>query len=106
MNVSPIGRSCTQTERDAFVELEKTKPIRQQFVDALRERFADDGLTFSIGGQISIDVFPNGWNKTFCLRYLTPKYRHIHFFGDKTSPVLTIIEFSNLSKTFFLWLGL
>ena len=28
-------------------------------------------------------VFPNGWDKTFCLRYLD-EYDEIHFFGDKT----------------------
>ena len=28
-------------------------------VAAMRERFKDFGLTFSIGGQISFDAFPN-----------------------------------------------
>ena len=42
------------------------------------------GLTISIGGQISMDVFPNGWDKTFCLRYVQG-FDQIHFFGDKTS---------------------
>jgi hypothetical protein len=29
-----------------------------------------------------------GWDKTFCLRYLDPKdYDEIHFFGDKTYEV-------------------
>ena len=31
---------------------------RKKFVEVLRERFADLGLTYSIGGQISFDVFP------------------------------------------------
>lgn len=38
---------------------------RKKMVDVLREKFADYGLTYSIGGQISFDVFPNvsawGW---------------------------------------------
>ena len=51
-------------------------------VDALRAKFAHLDLTFSIGGQISFDVFPRGWDKTFCLRFLD-KYSEIHFFGDK-----------------------
>jgi phosphomannomutase len=38
-----------------------------------------------IGGQISIDVFPWGWDKTYCLKYLTG-FEKIYFFGDKTSP--------------------
>lgn len=46
---------------------------------------------FSIGGQISFDVFPTGWDKTYCLRHLEAEakkpggitYSTIHFFGDK-----------------------
>ena len=37
--------------------------------------------------QISFDVFPTGWDKTFCLRYLEADgFTTIHFFGDKTHP--------------------
>lgn len=47
---------------------------------------------FSIGGQISFDVFPNGWDKTYCLQHIENEakrpdgvhYTTIHFFGDKT----------------------
>jgi len=28
-------------------------------------------MTFSIGGQISFDCMPKGWDKTYCLKYLT-----------------------------------
>jgi phosphomannomutase len=42
-------------------------------------------LQYSIGGQISFDVFPQGWNKTYCLKFLG-EFTDIHFFGDKTSP--------------------
>lgn len=40
-------------------------------------------MKYSIGGQISFDVFPVGWDKTFCLRFLKD-YQEIYFFGDKT----------------------
>ena len=54
-------------------------------VAKLREEFADYKLTYSIGGQISFDVFPIGWDKTFCLQYLPEgDYDEVHFFGDKT----------------------
>ena len=52
----------------------------------LRKEFANYGLQFSIGGQISIDAFPTGWNKCFCLNFLNA-YDTIHFFGDKTMEV-------------------
>ena len=43
----------------------------------------------SIGGQISFDVFPKGWDKTFCLGLIKElkDYKAVHFFGDKTYPV-------------------
>jgi phosphomannomutase len=86
LNVSPIGRSCSQAERDNFVLYDAEHQIRAKFVEKLRERFADYDLTFSIGGQISIDIFPKGWDKTYCLKYLQPHYDNIYFFGDKTAP--------------------
>lgn len=48
--------------------------------------------SFSIGGQISFDVFPKGWDKTYCLQHIEAEtkmpggveYKTLHFFGDKT----------------------
>ena len=55
---------------------------------ALRAEFPDAGLVFAIGGQISIDVFPQGWDKRFCLPFLEKEgIKTIHFFGDKTAKV-------------------
>ena len=40
-----------------------------------------------MGGQISIDCFPKGWDKTYCLQFVENEgFDQIHFFGDKTSP--------------------
>ncbi|GAB2211367.1 hypothetical protein Droror1_Dr00024679 [Drosera rotundifolia] len=83
LNVSPIGRNCSQEERDDFVKYDKIHNIRGKMVEILRQKFAHLNLTFSIGGQISFDVFPQGWDKTYCLRYLED-FHEIHFFGDKT----------------------
>jgi phosphomannomutase len=45
-------------------------------------------LTFSVGGKISFDVFPNGWDKTYALRHVESEgFEEIHFFGDKTYKV-------------------
>jgi hypothetical protein len=85
INVSPIGRNCSQEERDEFEKYDKVKSynknkiffsswregisfkyemtyfmqvhnIRPKMVSVLREKFAHLNLTFSIGGQISFDV--------------------------------------------------
>uniref|UniRef100_A0A8C5Q2E4 Phosphomannomutase n=1 Tax=Leptobrachium leishanense TaxID=445787 RepID=A0A8C5Q2E4_9ANUR len=85
LNVSPIGRNCSQEERIEFFELDKREHFRETFVAKLQERFKGKGLTFSIGGQISFDVFPNGWDKTYCLGILEKDgFSKIYFFGDKT----------------------
>ncbi|XP_068671746.1 uncharacterized protein [Montipora foliosa] len=84
INVSPIGRNCSQEERIAFHEYDKVHKVRDKFVSLLRETFPDYGLQLSIGGQISFDVFPKGWDKTYCLRHVeVDNYKEIHFFGDK-----------------------
>jgi len=59
--------------------------VRAAFVKVLQERFADYGLTYSIGGQISFDIFPNGWDKTYALKHVEKEgFETIYFFGDKT----------------------
>ncbi|KAF2981720.1 hypothetical protein EK904_015102 [Melospiza melodia maxima] len=87
LNVSPIGRNCSQEERLEFYEFDKKEHIREKFVADLQREFAGKGLTFSIGGQISIDVFPEGWDKRYCLGIVAKDgYKTIYFFGDKTMP--------------------
>ncbi|XP_023558462.1 phosphomannomutase 1 isoform X3 [Octodon degus] len=87
LNISPIGRSCTLEERIEFSELDKKERIREKFVEALKTEFAGKGLRFSRGGMISFDVFPEGWDKRYCLDSLDQdSFDTIHFFGNETSP--------------------
>nr|CAG8520022.1 13374_t:CDS:10 [Entrophospora candida] len=83
INVSPIGRNCSVEERNAFEEYDKIHNIRPKFVQALKNQFPDYSLTYSIGGQISFDIFPTGWDKTYCLKHVeTENFKTIHFFGN------------------------
>ncbi|XP_012937793.1 uncharacterized protein LOC101864387 [Aplysia californica] len=92
INICPVGRSCSQEERNQFAQFDQENNIRQAFVDALRKEFPDSGLEFAIGGQISIDVFPIGWDKRYCLQYLEKDgIKTIHFFGDKTGKVWSVV---------------
>jgi len=85
LNVSPIGRNCSREERNEFEKFDLANKIRETMVEKMKVEFADLDLTYSIGGQISFDVFPKGWDKTYCLRYLPEAdFDEIHFFGDKT----------------------
>ncbi|KAF1984497.1 phosphomannomutase [Aulographum hederae CBS 113979] len=92
INVSPVGRNASVDERNEYEAFDKKHGIREKMVAALKKEFPDIGLTFSIGGQISFDVFPQGWDKTYCLQHVEADkklpdgvdYTTIHFFGDKT----------------------
>ncbi|EZF31903.1 hypothetical protein H109_04451 [Trichophyton interdigitale MR816] len=90
VNISPIGRNASVEERHEFEKYDKQHNIRKTLVEALKKEFPDYGLTYSIGGQISFDVFPTGWDKTYCLQHIEGEksisgveYTTIHFFGDK-----------------------
>jgi len=83
INVSPIGRNCSQKERDEYEKYDLEHKIREKFVKVLEEKFASLNLKYSIGGQISFDVFPHGWDKTYCLQHI-PDFTDKYFFGDKT----------------------
>uniref|UniRef100_A0A0R3RV65 Phosphomannomutase n=1 Tax=Elaeophora elaphi TaxID=1147741 RepID=A0A0R3RV65_9BILA len=85
LNLSPIGRSCTQEERLQFVAYDKEHGVRQKFVKKLQDFTEGWDLNICIGGQISVDVFPYGWDKTYCLQFLDD-FHTIHFFGDRTAP--------------------
>ncbi|KAF2474501.1 phosphomannomutase-like protein [Lindgomyces ingoldianus] len=91
INVSPIGRNASTAERNAYNAYDIEHNIRPTMVEAIKAAFPDFGLTYSIGGQISFDVFPTGWDKRFCLKHVEAEkdrpdgveYTTIHFFGDK-----------------------
>ncbi|KAH8873954.1 putative phosphomannomutase [Schistosoma japonicum] len=68
---------------DVTIVVSKKHKIRENFVAKMRSEFHSSPLQFAIGGQISIDVFPKGWDKRYCLNFLKD-YDTIHFFGDKT----------------------
>jgi len=84
-NISPIGRNCSRAERNDYEKFDIEHSIRRNMVEAMKKEFADLNLTYSIGGQISFDCFPKGWDKTYCLKFLAESdFDEIHFFGDKT----------------------
>jgi len=86
INLCPVGRSCSYEERLEFAKFDTENNVRLKFKEALEKEFGVLGLQFAMGGQISIDVFPKGWDKTYCLQFVeNDGYEEIHFFGDKTT---------------------
>lgn len=60
LNVSPIGRNCSREERNAYEEFDLKNNVRKNMIIAMESQLSDLHLTYSIGGQISFDVFPKG----------------------------------------------
>ncbi|XP_041981405.1 phosphomannomutase-like [Aricia agestis] len=85
INICPVGRSCSQAERDEFIKYDTENGIRKKFVEALQNEFSDTKLCFTLGGQISIDIYPATWDKTICRQlYIGYEFREIHYYGGMT----------------------
>ncbi len=86
INFSTIGRACSQEEREEYSMWDKENKEREKIVSVLRKRYND--LSFNIGGQISIDISPTGYDKSRSVSYLREWHPDcsIHFFGDKMQP--------------------
>lgn len=84
INISPIGRNSSVQERNDFEIYDKKNNIRKNMIEALKMKFPELKVKYSFGGQISFDVFPVGWDKTYCLDLLKDEnFEKIYFFGDR-----------------------
>jgi len=82
VNYSTVGRDCDQSSRNAYYAWDQLKGERELFCKIIEDTFPD--LEASVGGQISIDIYPKGKNKAQVLEDLVGD--HITFFGDKCDP--------------------
>jgi len=80
------GRKADQVVRKAFATADHEHNIRANFIDILRLKFEEirkkEAKTFTarVGGQTSIDIYPEGWDKLFSLRHFDPV--KCRFIGD------------------------
>jgi phosphomannomutase len=81
VNFSVIGRNCTREQREEYYHWDQEHQERAEICKRLKELLPD--LTFEIGGQISIDIFPNGHDKSQILSYIK---QPVIFFGDRMEP--------------------
>lgn len=79
LNISVVGRACTQQEREEYYEWDKVVQERNYICDTLQEKFPT--IEATAGGQISVDIHEKGKNKSQIKDKLEGK---IVFFGDKT----------------------
>jgi len=86
LNYSTVGRNCTQQQREEYEAWDKENGERE----ILRERILNmfPSLDCAIGGQISIDIYPKGLDKSqsyFRVKGENPDHAII-FCGDRLMP--------------------
>ena len=74
INVSAVGNPVTLEQREQMRVWESEKHPIEKFRKACEEKFGKEyGLRFTKGGIKSFDVFPAGWDKTYCLKFIKEK---------------------------------
>ena len=84
INFSVIGRNASQEQRKAYNEWDSKNQERKRAAILLMAKFHD--LEATIGGEISVDIYPTGFDKRQSVEYLMQKHpdHRICFFGDRT----------------------
>ena len=86
INVSPVGNPVTMEQREEYRKWEQEHHTMENMRKICEEKFGKEyKLRFTKGGIKSFDVFPVGWDKTYCLKFIDG-YDNILFFGDNTYP--------------------
>jgi len=78
VNFSIIGRNCPQNKREEYHQWDNTHLERLKICDAIMKDFPQ--IEASVGGQISIDIYKTGKNKSQVLDDIEGE---VYFFGDK-----------------------
>lgn len=79
LNFSIIGRNCTKQQRDDYVVWDLKTSERVHIAEYLKRMFSE--FEFELGGEISIDIYEVGKDKSQILNQLNGD---IYFFGDRT----------------------
>ena len=86
INFSVVGRNCTTEQREDYIKWDKKSKERKKLVEQLEDKFQGWGLSFRLGGQISIDITRQGWDKSYAFSNISEKPEDCVFFGDKIVP--------------------
>ena len=82
LNFSIVGRECTQEQREDYNRYDHLTSERIEIVKYIREQWTD--IDAVIGGQISIDIYPKGNDKSQVLEHIEKRNLgdKIIFIGD------------------------
>lgn len=83
INFSVIGRNCSREQREDYIKWDNKSDERQKIVENLRKEFKGWGLSFRMGGQISIDITRHGWDKSYAFKNMKEAPDQCVFFGDR-----------------------
>ena len=78
LNISTIGRSASAVQRREYFNWDKANGERLDIVYELSQKYPD--LSFDIGGEISIDIYPKGKDKS---QVLDDMFGKSIFIGDR-----------------------
>ena len=96
INFSTIGRSANAVQRKEYFEWDKAKGERLDIADKLSKKHND--ISFSIGGEISIDIYPKGRDKS---QVLSNMVGETIFFGDRCEVGGNDYEIAIMSNTHY-----
>ena len=82
VNFSIVGRNALPAERAAYHDYDREEREREAIANEINTSF--DLLEAVVGGEISIDIYPQGGDKSQVLKHI-PLGEYV-FFGDKTMP--------------------
>tara|TARA_E500000331_G_scaffold123285_1_gene120794 strand:- start:73 stop:801 length:729 start_codon:yes stop_codon:yes gene_type:complete len=80
VNFSIVGRDCTQEQREEFFEWDNENNERERIANIIKSKAT--GIDAVIGGQISIDIYPEGCDKSQILKHIEAD--EYVFIGDRT----------------------
>ncbi len=83
LNWCPIGREAGDQEREAWIEFDQKYKVRECYAEMLESKMEGCRIpaTVALGGATSLDIYPNGWDKTFALKHFPGS--EVYFAGDK-----------------------
>ena len=82
VNFSVVGRDCTQEQREDYFEWDKAMGERNIMCMEIKGTYP--GIDAVVGGQISIDIYPKGNDKSQVLEHIEKRHSNgkIIFIGD------------------------
>ncbi len=89
INFSIVGRNASHMQREGYYTYDCRVKEREKIANFINENFQDE-IEASIGGMISVDIYPVGGHKGQAFQWIhhkvgTPR-THYQFFGDQAKP--------------------